>query len=93
VGDYLLLMRKRVAYEIIVSDLEEGLVMISAATLIYSLAALPQDSAPMVAHERALGTAATEAAAGSALRLLRRLSPVSSIRWALWTRRSRMASA
>jgi hypothetical protein len=26
----------------------------------------PQDSAPMVAHERALGTAATEAAAGAA---------------------------
>src|SRR5215471_11171427 len=53
----------------------------------------PQDSAPMVAHERALGTAATEAAAGSALRLMRRLSPVSSMWWALWTRRSRMASA
>ena len=35
-------MHKRVAYEIIVSDLEEGPVMISAATLIYSLAALCQ---------------------------------------------------
>jgi hypothetical protein len=47
----------------------------------------------MVAHERVLGTAATEAMAGSALRLLRRLSPVSSMRWALWTRQPRMASA
>ena len=27
------------------------------------------------------------------LRVRRRLSPVSSMRWALWTRRSRMASA